>query len=152
MSIKLEIEDIHKKPLIEFYRNRLSEIRVEVAELDKEASGIIKQLAKLEGHNTEVDNFGITDGGQSKKAETMNGYTKSWTWGEKIKYLLRKEGRPLTTGEIADTICQQYEPELVENRSKIVASVSSVLTGKKGTKAFKAVKNESDKTAYEMIK
>jgi len=49
---------------------------------------------------------------------------------EKILFLLSKYKKPLSTREIVEYIIDEYEPELKEERTKLVSSISGVISTK----------------------
>ena len=68
-----------------------------------------------------------------------SGYRSGFTWKQKTRYIIERCGDPVTTTEIADTICS-WEPNL--DRKRVVASVSSVLSSNQVPPDIKVGENE----------
>lgn len=157
MSLHIEIQDIHRKPLIDFYQKRLTEIDELVAGLKSEYQGIKDTLDKLE----KIDLARNTPISFTMQKETVveriglnrigNHFDIKGTWAQKIIYLMKREGRPLTTAEIANTIIGEFQPELKDEREKVVASLSSTLTNPAGRKIFNQSKNQYNQKAYSLL-
>lgn len=60
-----------------------------------------------------------------------SGYDKSWNWVPKIKFIIKEAKKPCSTAEIVAGVLD-HEPERKQNRKKVVASVSSVLSSNHG--------------------
>jgi hypothetical protein len=72
----------------------------------------------------------------SNTANTLNpedyavkedGYNPIWTWQQRVSHILNKSERPLTTTDVVAEVIR-LEPRYTHERSKVVASVSAVLS------------------------
>lgn len=142
MNIKLDIEEKHLQPLIDFFKTRRQEVRDQILTLSDELGSIDETLKKLQGSGTENRETNIQP---IVYTSALNGYHSEWPWIQKAKYIILKAGKALTTTEIADTILT-YEPD--KNRAKVVGNISAIITSKNGQKYFSRDKNNSNQNVY----
>ena len=140
MSIQIEIQEKDKKPLIEFYQNKLTVVLEEIRLLQDETESIKGILKKLSGNNTAINNSSTSEINLSGE------YNKSWVWEIKAKYILKQARAPLTSGAISEILIGKYEPDKV--RTAVLKSISSVLTSKRGQTIFSQEKNEKNENVY----
>lgn len=145
MPIQIEVNETHAKLLVDFYVQRLKVLRSEILERDKETkeiNTIIQTLRKVEKSEKSEQPE------QSSIFALGASYSAKWPWVKKIKFALEQSGMPLTTKEIVDAL-SLYEADLLVDRKRAVASISSLLSSKSGTgKDFRRVDNESGDFAY----
>lgn len=142
MGILIEVHDVHAKLLVDFYIQRLKVLRAEILEHERETKEINSIIQKLKkGDNHEV----------SLTASTTNiSYSEKWPWVKKVQFAIEKQGKPLTTKEIVDTLTD-YEADFIFDRKRAVASISSILSSKSGVeKEFLRVESESGDFAYDI--
>lgn len=145
MPVQIEINDAHIDALIDFYIQRIKVLREEVIVRERELKDINTQILRLKkGKNTSSTIF------NSQGQHPSLPYSEKWPWVKKIRFALEVQGRPLTTKEIVETLTE-YEIELMFDRKKAVASVSSMLSTKSGSdKDFIRVESVSGDFAYDI--
>lgn len=96
-------------------------------------------------------NIGSNEDTNVMDTPNENGYFKSWTWFQKVEFILGKYGE-LNTGGIFDKICLN-EPELKEKRAKVIGSISAILSSKSKNEAnmpFKKSENIRGEFVYSL--
>ena len=144
MSVNIEINENHIDALIDFYIQRMKILRDEIAIREKESKEINAQILKLKKGKNPSSLLSSTS------AQPINGvgYSDKWPWVKKIRFAIETQGRPLTTKQIVETLTE-YEIELMFDRKKAVASISSMLSTKSGPdKDFIRVEGETGDFAY----
>jgi hypothetical protein len=127
MPVQIEISEKYLDDLIAFYQQKQRDLHQRGIEIEIEISELNKMIAQLKNSNgkvfsTEIENFPFTEP-----------YLDKWPWARKIKFALGSEKKPLTTKEIVDILCK-YEPSLINDRKKVVASISATLSVKSVTR------------------
>jgi hypothetical protein len=139
MPLNIEVRDEHVKEMIEFYIEKQRNLKSQVFQFEKqikEITAIIQQLNQSMRESV----------GEIKPLPDASIYSEKWTWVRKIKFAIEQSGKPITTREVVELL-SQYEPEIMYNRKKAVASVSSTLSVKTGDDFLK-VESESGENAY----
>lgn len=146
MSIKIEIPQLHVKHLIEFYSKKVDDLRLSIKALENELQEITSIMAQL--NTTEQPDNIVYKGILSKAPQFNDGYSVKFTWERKIVFVIEKYG-PMTTSEIVDKIISAYQPELKQERKRVVASVSAILSMKSGVgKLFSKSSNDANEFVY----
>lgn len=115
MTKQISINEAELPLLIDFYRSRIATKEVEL-------SALKRTLMSLEGGNSIMPINSNTNDSVSE-----DGYNSVWTWVRKIDFIIGSN--KLTTAEIVSKVLY-YEPSLKDSRSKIVGSISAVLSVK----------------------
>lgn len=110
------LKDKYNAEFKEFLLSKLTNAKQEVIEIE----GLLKGLGQSTGSPQLVMP-------EINSIASLDGYKTNWTWKQKIVHFLSKE--PLITSEIVEKILLS-EPSLSTQRSKVVASVSAVLSAK----------------------
>jgi len=144
MAVSIEINESHIDALIDFYIQRMKILRDEIAVREKESKEINAQILKLnKGKSQPSLSFS-----PSEKPKHSIEYSDKWPWVRKIRFAIEQQGKPLTTKQIVETLTE-HEIELMFDRKKAVASVSSMLSTKSGPdKDFIRVEGETGDFAY----
>ena len=123
-------------------RERLKAIELECKELEYLITQLSPTQNLLHGYSE------IQEDNISALASEL-GYKDTWTWERKIKFIMEyKANVGLTTTEIVSTLIE-LEPNVKKNRSKIVASISAIISTKsKGGKAFYKEINDRNENVY----
>ncbi|WP_299178718.1 hypothetical protein [uncultured Chryseobacterium sp.] len=140
MSVQIEIKELYIRDLIEFYLEKQKVLRNEVNALQtqlKDISAVIMQLRQAQLSNS----VSMLKGNEV--------YNSKWPWVKKITFAIQEAGKPLTTKEIVD-ILTGYEPDFINDRKRVVASVSSTLSVKTGGE-FEKSESETGENAYSII-
>ena len=146
MPVQIEINDVHVDALIEFYIQKLRVLRDEIATREKETKEINAQILRLKKGKTSPQ----SSTNNTQLEATLVPYSDKWPWAKKIRFALERQGKPLTTKEIVETLIE-YEIGLMFDRKKAVASISSMLSTKSGTdKEFIRVESDSGDFEYDI--
>jgi hypothetical protein len=146
-SINIEIPIELRQPLIKVLESRQNELQELVDKLQNELNVISTKLSELT--NGEKGQRSQISGTLAKRGEEVVGkYDKNWNQVQKVFYLLKRQGRPVGSGELAD-LQRKYEPEL--ERDKLVAAISSILTSKSSRKRFLRTQNERNQFVYTLL-
>lgn len=148
-GIKIEVRDEQRKPLIEFFKQRETEILHTINYLQGELEGIrenLKTLGSEARNGTPVTVNAVAEEQSKNQVETE--FRKNWSLPAKVKFLLKVVGHPAGTGELADLLINKFEPDI--ERRRAVASISSVLTGKSSKKHFIKKKDDRNQVIYEL--
>jgi hypothetical protein len=142
MPVRIEIQDNHIQSLIGFYINRLRILREEIIGREnefKEISATIQQL-KRKGEMPKTSSVHVQ--------VNLSDYTENWPWLRKVRFVMEQKNKPLTTKDIAETLTD-FEPSLLIDRKRAIASISSILSSKSGEgKDFLRVGNGPGDFAY----
>lgn len=109
---------------------------MQIKELQGELDNLDALMFQIYQTQSAITNF--TD------ASTLNGYNADWSISKKAEYIIRKNSRPMTTAEIADSIVNDYENSI--DRKFVVRNLSVVFATQK-TK-FKKTKNAKGDNVY----
>lgn len=131
-----DIHDKYEAEFNEFLRAKIETIKRQQEELESLLNGkhnLIPNIIEL----------------PSDQSLNPNGYKSVWTWKQKIIYFL--EQGDYTTTEIVNSIIVN-EPNLKSDRSKVVGSVSAVLSAKskKPSDIFSKYQNERGLNIYKL--
>lgn len=140
MSIRIEINESQLSTLVSVYNNRIKELKDEIALLEGTLNQMLVQKKAERNHSN--------NGSLTLFSDSSTGYSPIWKWQRKIDYILRKHGE-LTSAQVVDMVLE-YEPDKKLERSKVMATVSAVLSAnatKEGGK-YDRVKNERDDYVY----
>jgi|GEM_PF-1399151 len=139
MDIALKIPESQKQAVIDLFLPQYKKALEEVESI----KNILNQLGYFD--------IGLTPSDNLSDINTVldNGYNKQWIWARKIQFLL--EGGGLTTSQLVKRILE-LEPEKENERSRIVASVSAVLSSKSkaDTDPFKKIVNDRNENVYSL--
>ncbi|HMJ47383.1 MAG TPA: hypothetical protein VK498_08635 [Ferruginibacter sp.] len=148
MPFNIKIDEDLVQEISQPLNNRLEKIYSEIddhsAEIEKltqKADGIKYLLAQLD--------FGGTPDNEEKFQLSQvrvltNGYNAKWGWSQKVKYIVEKENKPITSSEVAQKILK-FEPTLdkvtaLKNVSadlgKLASGHNQILTREKEGKGF----------------
>lgn len=131
----ISIPEQHLSQIREFYQGK-------IAELEKQLSDLRSVLSSLNGSSVKPQLPLIIPDGNA-------GYNVNWSFSKKIKFIIQTAGHPITTREIVDTLVQKYEPQEQNNRKKVVATVSSILsTGAKNGSFIKTTDDSGQNLYY----
>lgn len=128
MPIQVEISEKYIDDLVSFYQQKQRDLHQQAIDIELEISYLNKIILQLKSSSNNAfsmkrEDFSFTEP-----------YLDKWPWVRKIRFALDFEKRPLTTKEIVDVLCH-YEPSFVNDRKRVVASISSTLSVKCITKA-----------------
>jgi hypothetical protein len=124
MDIQLKISEQLAKEMLEFIETKIRSKQTEIVELENEIADLRIQRQELEARLNGSQKLLVPDKSEVK-------YQPKWPIFRKILFILEKHGRPMSTRDIVEYITELYEPEIANERNKLVGNVSSVL----GTKA-----------------
>jgi hypothetical protein len=129
------IQEKYAAEFKEFLKEKLNKIRQEQADIEILLSG----------------NQPVTLNNNTGTEPNLSGYKPVWTWKQKIIYILGK--KDLTTTEIVNKIIEN-EPNLENQRSKVVGTVSAILSScsKKTTDMFGKYQNDRGLYVYKLNK
>jgi len=135
------LKDKYDAEFKEFLISKLTHAKQEVIEIE----GLLKGLGQFNGSPQSVSPQLIMP--EINNITSLDGYKTNWTWKQKIVHFLSKE--PLITSEIVEKILIS-EPALSSQRSKVVASVSAVLSAqsKKDSDIFGKTLNDRGANIY----
>ena len=135
------LKDKYDAEFKEFLLSKLTNAKQEVIEIE----ALINGLGHTNGISKSVSPQLIMP--EINTITSLDGYKTNWTWKQKIVHFLSKE--PLITSEIVEKILIS-EPALSSQRSKVVASVSAVLSAqsKKDTDIFGKTLNDRGANIY----
>ena len=144
MPVNIQIDESHIDALIDFYIQRMKILRDEIAAKEKESKEINIQILKLKKgknqpslHSSQIDDV-------RNNVE----YSDKWPWVRKIRFAIEQQKKPLTTKQIVETLTE-HDTELLFDRKKAIASVSSMLSTKSGLdKEFIRLEGETGDFAY----
>lgn len=138
MSIKLEINDAQYSTLVSTYNERIKALKNELGLLESTLNLLESTLNQKESIS-------------SAKITPANGYNANWKWQRKLEYLLNELGG-MTSAQIVEKVLE-YEPDKIEQRSKVMASVSANLSANaKEGGIYVRVQNERDDFVYSIKK
>lgn len=153
MGIQIDISDRDIPALREFYSQKLAQAKSEVLSIEKMLlqldSKVDKGIVDIMKGDVKVEESSI-ESHESISREATN-YHSEWTWFRKIKFVLI--GNEFTTRQIVEDILQ-FEPERRSDRSRIVGTISAILSSKaKGENpTFIKRKNEKEDFVYSLNK
>ena len=125
MGINIEIEQRHIQDLIDFYVEKQKAMKANIAMLESDVKAISATIMQLRQQSRTVNFLGDDAPAHAGTAS----YNAKWTWSRKITFAIKHNGKPATTREIVEILCQ-FEPELIADRKRAIASVSSTLSVK----------------------
>lgn len=138
MAKHILINEAELPILIDFYKSRIEA-------KERELMVLKETLVSLQDNSSNV----IPDMNTMNTSILDNGYNPVWTWVKKIDFILGDS--KLTTSDIVSTVLT-YEPSLKESRSKIVGSISAVLSAKsKGNKYYTKEQNQRGEFIYGLL-
>lgn len=105
-----------------FIANKIDSLKKELIELE----GVYDSISRNKLTIPKVDSSPVKPMVSPVATDSDEEYNQTWTWIQKIKYLLIRFG-PLTTTEVVGKILE-FEPDRSSERTKVVASVSAVLS------------------------
>jgi hypothetical protein len=142
MAIKIEIQESHVQSLIDFYLSRLKMLREEIADRESEFREINMIIQKLKRNGESVKII------HTKDHIIATQYSDNWSWPKKVRFAMELMNKPMTTRDIAEALTD-FEPSLLIDRKRAIASISSILSTKSGNgKDFLKVENGSGDFAY----
>ena len=132
----VNLKDKYNAEFKEFLISKLTNAKQEVIEIECLLKGLSQSTVSPQLIMPEINAIA-----------SLDGYKPNWTWKQKIVHFLSKE--PLITSDIVEKIIQS-EPALSSQRSKVVASVSAVLSAqsKKSTDIFGKTLNDRGSNIY----
>ena len=116
MPISIQVNDNEVPALVEFYQVKVEETKRVLAAYE----AMLEKLKNTNSHN----GFSTTP---IKSTILPDGYNPQWIWLLKINHILKDQS--LTTTQIVEGILER-EPQKRSERSKVVASVSAILSTK----------------------
>ena len=116
-SVNLNLTEIQRKSLISFHQERIQQLKSELNELED----LVRQLTMVE--HTPIKQEPITD----RDTARLGVYKDTWGWAIKVRYVLSKVGRCLTTREIIEEL-KKYEHFDKDPINSISGTISSKAT------------------------
>lgn len=142
MSVQININEAQANLIKEYYKQRLAEIKAEIDKLTGEVTEIDKLMNQL---NKEVPS---KENSANISSNITDGYQVRWPWVKKAAFLITESGRQLSTKDMVALILEKYEPNLIDNRKTVVASLSAVMSIKTKEGLFVRHQNEFGEFEY----
>jgi hypothetical protein len=148
MPVQIAIQDNQADLMIDFYVNRLKTLREEILARENETKLINNLVQQLKKRDTSM----VAESMPSYAISNRPDYSEDWPWMKKILFALNNSPTPMTSKEIVGFLTD-YEPVLLFDKKRAIASVSSILSTKSGKgKTFVRTEKESGDFAYQLSK
>ena len=148
MNISIQFKEAEIPVLIEMYLDKVKQKKEEIFHLEKDVKDISAKVSQLR--------LALKGGnGSIAPLQSDSAYSDKWQWVKKISFAIELNGKPLTINEIIDTL-SDYEPSFINDRKKVMSSISGTLSIKSGSyddrKEFIRCNSESGEYAYDVWK
>lgn len=143
MSLLFDLTKDDAKILLDSYSKKKQELQAELSRVTarmQEVSRILKGDVVRPSPAVQEPLLPLVAG---------DGYNTGWTWSQKIKYMMEKLNKPVTTKEIVDSL-GEIDAKYKEDRETAVKSVSATLSSGSKNGIYIKTLSERNENQYEL--
>lgn len=143
MEVTVNVGEKVVHPMIQFYESRYQQVKEAAQRLYDEAKQIANVISQLKYKELELK---PKSPASSVPVNEDKEYSKDWSLNRKIQFIISKNNKPLTSGEISAQLLI-IDRALAKEREKTVKNVSTILSIETG-KRYSRVKEENKREFY----